>query len=52
MAYTASTAGWPLGWWGMPVKPLTIGATRLGTAEDVMFAGGELRPVGAKAPQL
>lgn len=30
------------------MKPLTIGVTMLGTAEDVMFAGGELRPAGAK----
>lgn len=30
------------------MKPLTIGVTMLGTAEDVMFAGGELRPIRAK----
>lgn len=32
----------------MPVNPLTMGVTMLGTAEVVMLAGGELRPAGKK----
>lgn len=43
LVYTAST-GCPLGCGAIPVKPLTMGVTMLGTPEDARLAGGELSP--------
>lgn len=43
LVYIAST-GWPLGWWGIPLNPLTMGVTMLGTPEEARLAGGELKP--------
>lgn len=43
LVYMAST-GWPLGWWGIPLNPLTMGVTMLGTPEEPRLAGGELKP--------